>query len=360
MNKPTIALGALAFSIAIATLGACAEDTPAPQPPPPASIASALPTSAPPPADTTPSPPEPPRPSLAERELTAVKSLAAALNAHDPQAYMALFTLDAVRRAPDGRVVDRDGITKIVTNIFARMPDYKFALGRVLQRGDVVVLTGAFTATDSGTGSEGRKPSGRPVGLELAMVLLFTDDGRIKEQHNFMDPATLDAQLDAKAKVGTFRPPPTLPASMDVAQSTGSPDEDKLSALGKAYYASLDAQKMDEIMAPVTDYSVAVDFTRPGEVKGRNAFQEMVGAYFKALPDFHQPLTNQWTIGDTVVTEGTTEGTLKGALGPIRPTGKPVSLHFLDLLKFKDGQLVRAETYANGKELVGEAAAKKK
>lgn len=355
MTKPTTAIRAAALSLFVATLGACADETPPPQPPPPPPVAAAPPP-APRPAETAPPPPpEPPKPSLAELEITAVKNLIAALNAHDPQAYLALFTPDAVRRVLDGRVVDRDGIAKIVAGIFVHQPDYKIAVSRVLQKGNVVVLTAAYTGTDSGAGSEGEKPSGRPVGLDLAMVLFFTDDGRIKEQHNYMDPATLDAQRNPKAKAGTFRAPPTLPASMEVVTSTGSPDEDKLAAFGKAYYAALDAHKMDEILAPFADDSVLVDFSMPGEIKGRKALQTMATKYMKALPDFHQPITNQWAIGDTVITEGTTEGTLKGALGPVRPTGKPISLHFLDVLQFKDGKLVRGATYANGNELLAQA-----
>jgi ketosteroid isomerase-like protein len=91
------------------------------------------------------------------------------------------------------------------------------------------------------------------------------------------------------------------------------------------------------------------------DIRGTKAFKAMVGAYLKALPDFHQPLTGQWAIGDTLITEGTTEGTLKGALGPIRPTGKPISVHFLDLVQFKDGKFVRGVTYSNSVELLTQA-----
>jgi uncharacterized protein (TIGR02246 family) len=340
----------VAVSLALASLEACADETPPPQPPPqPPPVAIAPPP--PPPVDTTP-PPQPPKPSLAELELAALKRWNAALNAHDPQAYSALFTPDAVRKVPGGPDVSgHEAIAKAVGDLFAREPDCKFAASRVFQKGNVVVVTWVRTATDSGTGGADGKPSGRPIGIDGAVVFWFTDDGLIKEQHIYSDGATVRAQVDPKAKAGTFRPPTALPSSTEVIAS-GSSDEDKLLAFGKAYYATLDSHKVSEIMAPVTDDSVMVDLTMPDEIKGTKAFKAMVGTFLKALPDFHQPLTGQWAIGDTLITEGTTEGTLKGALGPIRPTGKPVSVHFLDIVQFKEGKFVRGVTYSNGIELL--------
>jgi len=350
--KAATAARIVALSLAVASLNACADETPPPQPPPPPPPVAIAPP--PPPADTTPPPPPaPPKPSLAELELAALKGWLAALTARDPQAYAALFTTDAVRKVPPTPDASgREAIAKAIGDLFAREPDCKFAASRVYQKGNVAVVTWVRTATDSGTGHADGKPSGRPIGVDGAVVFWFTDDGLIKEQHIYSDAATVRAQTDPKAKAGTFRAPAVLPSSMDVVASSGSPDEDRLLAFGKAYYATLDGHNVKDIMAPVTDDSVMVDFTMPDEIKGTKAFKAMVGTYLKALPDLHQPLANQWAIGDTLITEGTTEGTLKGALGPIRPTGKPVSVHFLDVVRFKDGKFVRGATYSNGVELL--------
>jgi ketosteroid isomerase-like protein len=138
--------------------------------------------------------------------------------------------------------------------------------------------------------------------------------------------------------------------------SSGSPDEDKLLAWGKTFYATLDTHEMADFMAFFTDDTVYVDYASPGEIKGRKAMGALTEMYLKALPDLHQtPLANQWALGDLVISEVVTQGTLKGALGPLRPTGKPVAIHFLDILQVKDGKIVMCQSYSNSLEFLTQA-----
>jgi hypothetical protein len=58
--------------------------------------------------------------------------------------------------------------------------------------------------------------------------------------------------------------------------------------------------------------------------------------------------------GSYVVSEGVLQGTHKGPIGPFKATGKPVSLHFVDIVQFKAGKIARLQTWANGVELLTE------
>jgi len=343
--------------IAFASLAACAEEAPPPAPPPP----PPPPVEPPPPApvDTTPPPaPEPPKPTLAELEIATVKGIADALNNHDPQAYASHFTTDAVRKIPShADLVGRDAIAKTIGELLGRQPDYKFGVERIFQKGNFAAVQWANTGTDTGTGMMGKKASGRPVGTEGAALLWFAADGLIKEQHIYSDGATVMSQTDPKAKAGSFRPPPSVPSGPpEIVSSAGTPDEDKLLEFGKGYYAAFDAHKVADIVAPMTDDSITIDFTMPGEIKGPKAGKAFIEGYFKSIPDVHQlPLANQVAIGDTLISEGVMEGTFKRAMGPIRPTGKPLAIHFVDFGRFKDGKIVTFGTYTNGVEFLKQA-----
>jgi predicted ester cyclase len=344
----------LAALLAVTGLVACggeAEPPVAPPPPPPAD------STPPPPADTTPPPPPaPPKLPLAQLEINTLQAMADAQNKHDAQAYGALLTDDVVRKfagAPD--LVGRDAVVQNRATFYARLPDSKYAFIRIMQKGNVAVVISATNATDSGTGFEGNKPTGRALGHENATVYFFNDDGLIKEQHAYID--SFRNQLDPKAKPGSFRPPPAMPGvAPEIIASSGGPDEDKLLAFGQDYYAAFDAHDLTKLLAPITDDTSLVDATMPGEMKGAKPLKAFLQGYFKALPDVKQlPLTNQWAIGDTLISEGVTQGTLKGAMGPIKPTGKPVAFHFIDIAQVKDGKIVRLWTFSNSNEFLTQA-----
>jgi predicted ester cyclase len=162
------------------------------------------------------------------------------------------------------------------------------------------------------------------------------------------------SQLDPKAKKGTFRTPPSLPTSMDVIASTGAPDEDKLIDTAKGLYTALDNKKAADVMALFTEESTAEDYTMPATLKGLKDWKAMYDTYVGAFPDFKQALSTQLAVKDYVITEGVFNGTHKGALGPIRATGKPVSLHFVDIAQFKDGKISHFWTWANAAEMLAE------
>jgi predicted ester cyclase len=331
-------LGILAF------LGACgAEPPPAPPPPPPP---APIPVDTAPPAVTP--PPAPPKPTMAELEETALKAVADALNAHDAQKYASLFTPEGTSHtAGEPEAAGRDAIAASLQPILTAFPDLKFGFGHVWRKHRFVASTWAWTGTDTG-GFMGKKPTGRPVGLEGVSLAWFNDEGLIREVHIVEDIGTVILQLDPKAKKGTFREPPGLPASMDIVAYGESPDEEKLLETAKSFYATLDNKKEADVMALATDETAIDDYANPSSLKGLKDWKAMFKSYTAAFPDYKQIIWDQHAIKDFVVTEGALKATHRGAFGKFHATGKPVSLQFVDIAQFTpDGKVAHIWTWSN-------------
>lgn len=337
-------------------LVACGEDTPAPQAPPPAppppATAEATP---PPPADTT--PPPPPKPSLTDMQTASIKGVTDGLNGHDPAKYASVFAADGVvKQAGVPDISGRDAIAADIKNLFTAFPDLKFAFSRVLWKGNTGVSTWDWNGTDTG-GFMGAKPTNRPVGVSGATVAIYNDDGLIKELRIYTDQATVMQQLDPKAKKGSFRAPPTLAAQIETV-SAGGPDEDKNLAVVKAMYQAFDDHKAKDVCASGSGDMVLDDMTAPSSIKGSKGCTDYLGGMFKGIPDAHQlPLANQWAIGPYTISEGVTQGTHKGQLGPFKASGKAVAMHFLDLGVMSGGKYTHYWTYGNGVELLTQIGA---
>jgi steroid delta-isomerase-like uncharacterized protein len=89
-----------------------------------------------------------------------------------------------------------------------------------------------------------------------------------------------------------------------------------------------------------------VVFVAPGGMRGEGkaACAEFYGSWFGAFPDAHVEVHDVHILGDVAVEEGTFTGTqngvLHGATGDIPPTGRSVSLEYINLLRFRDGKHV--------------------
>jgi ketosteroid isomerase-like protein len=87
-----------------------------------------------------------------------------------------------------------------------------------------------------------------------------------------------------------------------------------------------------------------VVFEAPGEVcgKGKAACAEFFGSWFVAFPDTHVEVHSVHICDDVAVEEGTFTGThkgvLRGPMGDVLPTGRPVRLDYIQVLRFRDGK----------------------
>ena len=117
----------------------------------------------------------------------------------------------------------------------------------------------------------------------------------MKEEHDYDDAGVRKAQLDPKAKAGTFRPVPTVSNAMQTVISTGGPDEDALLATGNKLYTTEDTLKVKDIAHVLRRRRHLQRLLVAGPGQGREGdAASFFRTYVKAIPDMHQmPLTNQ-------------------------------------------------------------------
>jgi ketosteroid isomerase-like protein len=87
-----------------------------------------------------------------------------------------------------------------------------------------------------------------------------------------------------------------------------------------------------------------VAFTAPGGLhgEGKEACAAFFGGWFAAFPDSRVDVQAVHIIDDVAVEEGTFFGTqngvLRGPAGDIPPTGRPVEVDYIQVLRFRDGK----------------------
>jgi ketosteroid isomerase-like protein len=86
-----------------------------------------------------------------------------------------------------------------------------------------------------------------------------------------------------------------------------------------------------------------VTFTAPGGMRGagKAACVQFYAGWFAAFPDAYVAVHDFHVAGDVAVEvgtfTGTHDGTLQSAAGAIPPTGRSVSVDYIQVLRFRDG-----------------------
>ena len=313
----------------------------------------AMPATAETPATAPTTAPVAAKPAATPEETT--KALVAAWNAHDTDKIAAAYAENGVLRisgTPD--LTGRAAIKAAAADSIKAFPDFKVAVTRVTMKGNVAAVEWVITGTNTGDSEAMKlKATGRKMALHGIDIATYDDAGLVKEAHRYFDIPTQMAQLDAKAKAGTFRPVETLPTwAPAVAVSKGTPDEQKNVDIMNVVYKAIDDHKADAVVANMTADGTMDDWTNPATLKGPKANKAFLETIFKAIPDVTQDKNVQIAAGDLVITEGFLHGTMKGNMGPMKATNKPIGLHFVDVMQVKDGKVLKGWNYANSMEMM--------
>jgi predicted ester cyclase len=78
----------------------------------------------------------------------------------------------------------------------------------------------------------------------------------------------------------------------------------------------------------------------PGIPSDREGGKVYLGAFLSAFPDCHFTVDDMIAEGDQVVTKKTFTGTHEAEFAGIPPTGKRVTLQFVDIMRVRDGRIV--------------------
>ena len=83
-----------------------------------------------------------------------------------------------------------------------------------------------------------------------------------------------------------------------------------------------------------------VNYAFPASAPGPEGFKQVMGMFFAAFPDMHVAIEEQVAEGDKVASRGTFTGTHTGEFMGIAATGRPVSVSYIDVWRFRDGKAV--------------------
>jgi ketosteroid isomerase-like protein len=348
-----------ALSVTALALVACGGEpppppAPPPPPPPPADTASAAPA----PTDTAP-PAPPPKPALSDLIPAALKGMGDAFNAHDAQKMTSYVTDDCADYGYGAMEShSRGDMATGMTGLFAAMPDGKGNALRVWIKGNVAVQEIVWAGTMKGDMGP-IKATNKPIGGTIMQVIWFTDDGLVKEIHEYSDDASMMDQIQGK---GTAPPVPTIPSNppeMHVAK--GTPDEDTLAAWGKGIDDTFNKDDAKAIAALWADDGDLWVLGGGPAIKGKKDLPKALTGWVKAIPDQKWSVTNAWGIDGFAIVEHTVSGTHKGAMGKIGATNKPVtSWHWLDVYQpTADNKIQHDWAYANNFEFMKQVGALK-
>jgi predicted ester cyclase len=78
----------------------------------------------------------------------------------------------------------------------------------------------------------------------------------------------------------------------------------------------------------------------PGIPSDREGGKVYLGAFLTAFPDCHFTVDDMIAEGDQVVTKKTFTGRHEAEFAGIPPTGKRVTLQFVDIMRVRDGRIV--------------------
>ncbi len=111
--------------------------------------------------------------------------------------------------------------------------------------------------------------------------------------------------------------------------------------VAKAILAAFNAHDLDAIMEFFAD-DCSLDMPRgPNEwgkrLVGKAAVREGLATRFKGLPDVHYSDERHWSSGSMVVSEWLLTGT--------RPEGEMVRVRGCDHYEFRDGKIIRKDSY---------------
>lgn len=347
-------LGSFAARLPLALLGlaACAEQQPATTPlaPPPAAVV------APPPAAVEAKKEEPkPVPLTAEQKIKAYQEGWAAFNAKDFAKFQGMWAENATSEVMDmgPPLTGPAAITETGAKGFASgFPDATIEPQLTLINGNNVMGVVLVRGTNSGTYASPMgsvPPTGKKVGFLAAQSLELNDWGKAVKEVKAYDGGTVAGQLGLlptphrKALEAAWSDKPIVVASGSETEKTN------LAAFNK----EIDGfNKHDATVAlgSAAEDIVFSDLSLPADRTGKKEALKGTEEMFKAFPDAKLELKSAWAAGDYVVATGTWSGTNTGDMPSmkLKKTGKPVSVHFVEIDKFVGGKTKNVWLFMNG------------
>ena len=100
---------------------------------------------------------------------------------------------------------------------------------------------------------------------------------------------------------------------------------------------------LERVLPYYSEEYEAVDISELQVQRGREAVREMLGRYWKAFTDLRFRVTGPVAEGDRIAISWSAEGTHRGPIMNIPPTGHKVAIRGVSIIDVKDGLVTRAQ-----------------
>jgi ketosteroid isomerase-like protein len=273
--------------------------------------------------------------------VPALRRMIATVNAGDAAGYARLYSPDAVITIYGGESIKgRAAIERYEAALIREFPGTRLAFYAVWQ---------APSATVVHYGVNGRTATGDPMGHEGLLFFRFNRSGAIVEERRYLDSLTPMAQLGAFGKQPA-RALPVLPDELTSHSAQNSATETNNLAIVRSALAAIDSNNSNTFFA-LSAATISIDEVTlreplPGLSNAKRWFD-----VWSAARNMTTDVTLMLAVGDHVLVETTTRGTLSGSIGRVTASGKPFSVHRAFVVQMRDGAIVRLISFMNGKEL---------
>ena len=228
----------------------------------------------------------------------------------------------------------------------AESSDGKVMAKRVWDNGGDVMVHAVFNGTHNGD-LMGHAASGKAMGVETFDIYSFAD-GKITKWHHYGNLPALLSQIGAI---------PDMPAAPIPAMPTGEPEivtgdgNNEAVESVRALYGKPIAEMAAACEAMTADDAVMHDlmaFKDQSKAESKAANE----AFAKAMPDAKVTSQELSPIGAYVIAECEGTATWTGDLGPMKATGKPITMHWVDVTRWDGGKVKEGWSFMNGAEMM--------
>jgi predicted ester cyclase len=186
---------------------------------------------------------------------------------------------------------------------------------------------------------------GREVGTSELAVMTFAPDGRIREEHDYMNQGSLRLQAEGDPDAPAL---PEVPLTSEVHE--GAPLDAAGALAWTARYENA-CSNDDAAAVSMLDEHVTWRCTLGFAADSREPFPGLLAHWRAAFPDEHYTADRVWPVEDFIIVEETMTGTHKGRIGPYEGTGRRVTWHLAEVWQIKDARITHGWSYASFGEL---------
>lgn len=278
-----------------------------------------------------------------EKNKAAIKRAHEAFNSKDNKAaYLDLYDAKCViHDLPPGLPPDIEGIKQFATMFWAAFPDIRVTSEDMVSEGDKVAFRWNAHGTHQGD-FMGIPSTNKKVTFTGNTILRFSK-GKCVERWGNVDQLGLMQQLGVIPKEEPAGAKASKPHSHEKSAEPMMKDKSTSAEQNKAVARRCHEEILNKGNLAAVDELIDANYVyhEPGapEIHGREGLKQMIMMYLNAFPDLHMTDEDMVAEGDKVVVRGTMRGTNKGELMGTPPTGKPVTVTTIMVLRFAGGKV---------------------